>query len=240
MRLIVFDIDGTLTDTMEEDTAAFLRSFDEVFGFKNVNSEWSCYRNPTDAGIFREVFESRAGRAPSAGEARKFVDHFVELLRSGAEGRPYAAIPGAPELLVQLTQSPNYQIALATGCWSESARIKMTSAGMSYGDYPSASADDAAEREVIIELAIERATRSVDQQIAGAVYVGDGIWDAHACAKFGIPFIGIGAASQIEKLIAAGAVDVLPNLSDGERFLTVVNKVAAGLCGLPHQPVVVS
>lgn len=227
MRLIVFDIDGTLTDTVEEDAAAFLRCFDEVFGFRNISADWSCYKNASDSGIFREVFESRAGRAPSADETTKFSGHFVGLLRSGAERRAYAAMPGAPELLARLTQSSNYAVALATGCWSDSARVKMSSAGMNYDSYPSASADDAVQREVIIELAVGRATRAVDRQIAGAVYIGDGIWDARACAKFGIPFVGIGVASQMEKLIAAGAVHVLPNLSDGERFLDLVGGVAS-------------
>jgi phosphoglycolate phosphatase-like HAD superfamily hydrolase len=224
MRLIVFDIDGTLTDTMEEDTAAFLRSFDEVFGFKKINADWSCYKNATDAGIFREVFESRAGRAPSGDETRKFIRYFIDLLRFGAERRAYAAMPGAPELLARLTQRSNYKVALASGCWSDAARVKMTSAGMNYNDYPSASADDAAEREVIIKLAVERAARDADRKIVGTVYVGDGVWDARACEKIGIPFIAIAADAQKEKLIAAGAVAVLPDLCDDEQLFRVVDQ----------------
>jgi len=72
---------------------------------------------------------------------------------------------------------------------------------MRYSDYISASADDAPERETIIRLAAQRA----GEQLHRAVYVGDGVWDANACRRLGIAFIGIGAGAQAERLTAAGA-----------------------------------
>jgi len=81
MRLVLFDVDGTLTDTMAVDARCFLRAFVDACGFADVDSDWSRYRNATDAGIFHEVFESRVGRAPSAAEATKFYEHFIGLPR---------------------------------------------------------------------------------------------------------------------------------------------------------------
>jgi phosphoglycolate phosphatase-like HAD superfamily hydrolase len=222
MRLVIFDVDGTLTDTMAVDTQCFLRTFAETCGFANINSDWSCYKSATDAGIFQEIFESRMGRAPSAAETKHFRDHLVGLFRSAAQEKLFAAVPGASDLLVRLKQSDEYRVAVATGCWADSARVKMASAGMCYDDYPSASADDVPEREAIVQLAMNRA-----EPFSRAIYVGDGVWDIRACRKVGIPFLGIAAGMQKEKLIAAGAVRVLPDFSDQDRFFAIIDQILA-------------
>jgi phosphoglycolate phosphatase-like HAD superfamily hydrolase len=227
MRLVIFDVDGTLTDTMAVDTQCFLRTFAETCGFANINSDWSCYKSATDAGMFQEIFESRRGRAPSAAETEHFRDHLVALFRFAAQEKVFAAVPGAPDLLVRLKQSDGYRVALATGCWADSARVKMASAGMCYDDYPSASADDAPEREAIVQLAMDRAGRNVEEPFSRAIYVGDGVWDIRACRKVGIPFLGIAAGMQKEKLLAAGALCVLPDFSDQDRFFASIDQILA-------------
>ena len=225
MRLVIFDVDGTLTDTVAVDARCFLQTFDEVCGFRDIDPDWSRYKNATDAGIFQEIFESRRGRAPSAAETDSFRDHLVGLFRSAAQERSFDAVRGAREMLLRLDQHNDYCVALATGCWGDSARVKMASAGMCYDDYPSASADDAPERETIIKLAMERACRRAGETFPIAVYVGDGIWDARACAHVGIPFVGIGAGSQAERLSKEGAVHIFGDMTDGDKFLQILEKI---------------
>ena len=41
MHLVMFDIDGTLTETMKVDEECFVRSFEDVFGFVNIDTDWS-------------------------------------------------------------------------------------------------------------------------------------------------------------------------------------------------------
>jgi len=226
MRLVIFDVDGTLTDTVAIDERCFLRAFAEVCGFASVDSDWSRYQNATDAGIFHEVFSARTGRAPSLDETVRFREHLVELFRSAARESPFPAIPGAPEMLTLLNRSSGYRVAIATGCWRDSARVKMASAGMDYDVYPSASADDAPERAAIMQLAVERAASRYGR-FDDSVYVGDGVWDARACLALGIPFIGIGVAGQAEKLRQAGAVNVFADLMDSDGFLQVLQSIEA-------------
>ena len=44
MRLTVFDIDGTLTDTTRVDTACFVAAFDELFAIRDIDTDWASYR----------------------------------------------------------------------------------------------------------------------------------------------------------------------------------------------------
>ncbi len=226
MRVILFDVDGTLTDTMDVDTRCFLQAFVDVCGFSDVDPDWSRYRNATDAGIYQEVFESRRRRAPTPSETVEFREHLVALFRSAALEKPFAPIRGAPALLARLRDRGEYRLGLATGCWSDAARVKMASAGFCYDDYPSASADVAPDRETIVRIAARRTAGEADKEWNNAIYVGDGVWDVKTSRLLGIPFLGVGVGAQRERLIAAGALDVVADFSDIDRFLFLLHKVA--------------
>src|SRR6266487_4126889 len=76
MHLVMFDIDGTLTETMKVDEECFVRSFEDVFGFADIDPDWSHYPRTTDSGIFHDVFTARIGRSPTAQEVSQFRQHF--------------------------------------------------------------------------------------------------------------------------------------------------------------------
>ncbi len=221
----MFDIDGTLTETTKVDADCFVRSFKDVFGLTDIDTDWSNYRHTTDAAIFHEIFTARTDRSPSTREVSQFRERFIQLLADASSASPFLAIAGAHEILSRLTQSKSHGVSLATGAWSDSARLKMTSAGMCFDDYPAASADDAPERETIMQLSRQRAIERHWESFACTVYVGDGIWDARACRNAGIPFIGIGTGSRAERLLAEGAVRVFPDFREVEIFLKSLDEI---------------
>ena len=225
MHLVMFDIDGTLTETMKIDEECFARSFNDVFGFTDIDTDWSRYPRTTDSGIFYDVFTSRIGESPTAQEVSRFRQHFVQLLAAASSQSPFAPVAGADRLLSRLTQGGSHRVSLATGSWRDSARLKMASAGMCFDDHPAASADDALDRESIMRLSKQRAAERYGESFACTVYVGDGVWDARACHSVGIPFIGIGTGSRATRLSAEGAVCVFQDFSDTDLFLSSIDEI---------------
>ncbi|MCD6048812.1 MAG: hypothetical protein K0Q55_215 [Verrucomicrobia bacterium] len=222
MSLIIFDIDGTLTQSVQADDICFVRALAEVWDFHGIDTDWSKYQHVTDAGLLHELHETRKGRSPSLAELHAFRDHFLTLLSQMLAENPVAPIPGAPELLNHLPLHTPYRVALATGAWGDSARLKMASAGMRFEDHPAASSDDAHDRESIMQISRQRATERFGAR-EQVIYIGDGVWDARACRALGWPFLGIGSGARATRLQAEGAVAVLPDLSDQARFLEVLH-----------------
>src|SRR5256886_3086076 len=175
MHLVMFDIDGTLTETVKVDEECFVRSFKDVFGFSDINTDWSHYPRTTDSGIFHDVFTSRIGRSPTAQEVSRFRQHFIQSLTDASSQSPFAQVAGADRLLSRLAQGGSYRVSLATGGWRESARLKMASAGMCFDDHPAASADDALDRESIMRLSRQRAVERYGEAFSCAPYVVDGV-----------------------------------------------------------------
>ncbi len=64
MKLVVFDLDGTLTRTSRVDSECYERALLEVAGVRDPRTDWSTYEHATDTGIVDEIFRERFGRSP--------------------------------------------------------------------------------------------------------------------------------------------------------------------------------
>src|SRR5262245_5399810 len=115
MHLVIFDIDGTLTQSMAVDAECFVRALAEVCGFTDIDTDWSRYRYVTDSGVFHEIYEERTRRSPTTIETTAFRRHFINLLEETSSKAPFKAVTGAGVLLARLAQSPEHGVALATG-----------------------------------------------------------------------------------------------------------------------------
>ena len=52
--------------------------------------------------------------------------------------------------------------------------------------------------------------------------MGDGVWDVDAARTLSLPFVGVAAGARPERLRAAGAASVLPDLSSGVTVLATL------------------
>jgi phosphoglycolate phosphatase-like HAD superfamily hydrolase len=229
MNLAIFDIDGTLTESVAVDELCFVQAFRDVLGIGSINTNWLDYAFPTDSGLTLEICRQHLGRDPVGAEVRRLQARFAELLCAAVAGagQPIREIPGAAALLHSLGAHCRWRVAIATGGWSVSARFKLASAGLPVDGFPWATGDDAWDRVDILRTAIRRAREHYGQDaFERVVYVGDGVWDVRAAKALGIGFLGLATGTKAVRLLEEGASCVLPDLSDPVRLVECLEAVA--------------
>jgi beta-phosphoglucomutase-like phosphatase (HAD superfamily) len=209
MSIALFDIDGTLTASNEIDSICFADAFRDVFGIE-IDTNWDAYEHTTDRGIAAEALR-RSGRAATESALALHRTRFIELLDQRMTSLD--EIPGARAFLAELL-ARDWRIALCTGAWSGSARLKLTRAGFDF-DLPLASCDDDISREAILRSGIALAG-GTDEVI---VSFGDAPWDVRAATNLGLPFIGIGGRS--------GTAEAFEDFRDARALLTTIDRITA-------------
>jgi hypothetical protein len=115
---------------------------------------------------------------------------FISMLSEHvATNGAFPAFPGARDYLQQFIASEDHAVGIATGCWRESAVLKLNSAGFGELDVPIATSDDAIARIDIMQFALSQLPGEFDS----ITYFGDGEWDQRATAELGWNFVAVGA-----------------------------------------------
>ena len=215
MRLAVFDIDGTLTDTKAVDYECFLRAVADQLGIDRARLDLSEAPHVTDSAIAEWLSTKHRGRELADDEHVRLIDSFVGLLRAelARTAARFAPVAGAPGLFAELRVA-GWEVAVATGGWAASAHLKLTASGLAEPGLVMATASDASTRVEILRLALGRARERAARDYRRIVSVGDGVWDVRAAADLGWAFVGVGRGAAADALRGAGATHVLPDFSD--------------------------
>ncbi len=210
MQLALFDIDGTLTRTVDRYDDCFTQALCETLGVDGIDEAWDTYPDTTDSGLAQHIFQQHLRRDANAGELERTEDRYMALLATVRE--PGLEIPGAARVLERLARHDDWAIAISTGNWAAAARWKMARAGLDLDGIPFATADDSCHRVEIIRQAITRACESAGvERFRRTVYLGDAVWDLRAARAAQLPFIAVGDLQ--------GASHALPDYLDPGRFL---------------------
>mgnify|MGYP000666067727 CR=1 FL=1 len=197
MNHIIFDIDGTLTQSTGFDSTCFksavLQHAD--VSFKN---DWSEYRNVTDTGILNEIIATHDLAQIEAELTSKIKSTFINKIESHLNDSPVDEIPGAKDFIDYLMSLEEVRVAIATGGWKETAELKLRSAGFTYQDIPLYSSNDSHSRVEIMKLADQKIGTPVANRVS---YFGDASWDKEACSVLGWNFILVGNRTNQYKRI---------------------------------------
>lgn len=214
MDLLVFDIDGTLTNTNEVDTDCFVQAIQTVLGVPEIETDWAQYQQVTDSGLAEEIAQRHLGRSITPVEATQFEAEIERLLWEQPANR-FKPLPGAREFLEDAAKKADVSLALATGAWRSSALCKLKRAGFDITAIPLASASDHVLRTEIMERARAQVLqRTGENEATRCFYFGDGSWDLRASAHLGWEFIAIG--EKHAALAASGASLARPDYSQPE------------------------
>lgn len=219
MRIILFDIDGTLLLTGGAGLRALGRVFRDRYGVEDAYKGVE-FHGCTDAGILRAIIRRHLRRDPENGELGEVGDLYVAALRRVlAEGVPaFRVLPGAREALEALHGRSDVTLGLATGNLEPAAWAKLRHAELDGFFRVGGFGTDSEDRQELTRRGAERARREAGgDDRTPVLVVGDTLHDVR-CAK------GIGAAclavatgnASLEALRAAGADWTVPALDAPE------------------------
>ncbi len=222
MKLLLFDIDGTLLMSGGAGRTALNRALYQLFGhqdgFANVPM-----MGRTDPLILKDVFFTLGLQADAARIAH-FQEIYYRFLDEELKNNsvPKSLCPGIPDLLKAIDEDPDLTPGILTGNWEKGAFLKLKAFNIHNHFHLGAYADDAAERVKLVPFAMKRFRIKYGYSInPGDVYViGDTPLDIIAAKPHGVRTVGVATGHHTLDEIAEENPDLLlENLEDYPVFL---------------------
>jgi HAD superfamily hydrolase (TIGR01549 family) len=212
----LFDLDGTLVDSVYQHVLAWQEALDEM-GIEV--SVWRIHRRiGMSGGLFANALLRETGREVTVEDAARLRQlHGAVYARLLGHVRP---LPEARELLTYLSEL-NVPWAIATSGYEETARPVIDLLGVG-GDVPVVTRDQVGHAKPDPDLFLAAAER-LGVNIEDSVVVGDSVWDLLAARRARALGVGLlsGGYGQ-DELERAGAYRVYQDPADLLRHLDEV------------------
>jgi phosphoglycolate phosphatase len=182
VKLVLFDIDGTLIHTNSAGVKAFAKAFVMQFGLDGAES--LSFAGRTDTGLVREFFRKH-NLEPTKEHFREFFDCYTHWLNHMLIECKGDILPGVWRMIYELHKVPNPPlIGLLTGNIRLGAEIKLRHYNLWDFFRTGAFADDHEDRNQIAAIAMERGAQILNQKLRGeeVLVIGDTPLDI-ACGK---------------------------------------------------------
>jgi phosphoglycolate phosphatase-like HAD superfamily hydrolase len=197
VRLVLFDIDGTLIRTDGAGVKAFARvfatEFNAVDGFERLK-----FAGRTDSGILREFFTFH-GIETSRENLTRFYERYVFWLDNILSHSNGHVCPGVPEFIADLRGLPKPPaLGLLTGNIRLGAEIKLRHFNLWNVFETGAFADDHEERNCIAEIARQRGSRLLNEELRGeqVLVIGDTPLDIRCARAIGAKVLAVATGTH--------------------------------------------
>jgi phosphoglycolate phosphatase len=214
-RFILFDIDGTLTDSAGAGRRALNLAMGEVTGledsFRGVG-----FAGKTDLQIIREGLEEHGLETRDSMISTLAARYLVHLRREVAKGGGHVKV-GVRELLQTLQKTDTHVLGLLTGNLEEGARIKLEAFELNRFFPVGAYGSDAEDRNLLLPIALRRLREQLGLPLrpCDCVVIGDTPKDVDCARIHGAPSIAVATGPiPLEILRETGADLILADLSD--------------------------
>lgn len=225
-RFILFDIDGTLTDSAGAGRRALNQAMSEATGiedgFRGVD-----FAGKTDLLIIREGLE-KLGLDARGSMISLVAGRYVANLRSEvAKGGGHVKV-GVRGLIEGLQNRDGCVLGLLTGNLEEGARIKLEPFGLNQVFSVGAYGDDAEDRNLLLPIALQRLReqRGLSLNPNDCLVIGDTPKDVECARVHGAPSIAVATGPySLEVLQETEADLVVPDLSGTARLLAWIQRL---------------
>ncbi|MDH4128605.1 MAG: HAD hydrolase-like protein [Spirochaetota bacterium] len=192
MKLILFDIDGTLISSNGNGRLCLTKAVESVFG-SEVN-ESIPMAGKTDKQIVHDMLCHLYSKEEIEKKLTEvFKRHIYYLKKYFTIERGVKACNGVNELLNALQQTNNHLLGLLTGNISMGAQVKLVSVSLDKYFTFGAFGEDGFYRNELPQIALERAKKIVNHNFCGKdiVIIGDTVNDIACGRHLGVKSIAV-------------------------------------------------
>lgn len=225
MRLVLFDIDGTLLKAGGIVREAMGDALAQVFGTRGGIKDAS-FIGATDLGVVHDLME-REGFSPDEINRRfpKLIENYGKALRKKlSTWDKYEVLKGVPRILEKLKEK-DVILGLVTGNCRVGALIKLERGNLDSHFTLGAYGDETPDRTEIIASAHRRAQKQAGVEIPkeNVILVGDSPNDVRAAREYGIRVLAVYSGwTPREELAKLEPTWLYPDLSDTEEILRLL------------------
>jgi len=202
VRLVLFDIDGTLVHTGSAGVKAFAKVFATEFGARD-HFERLRFAGRTDVSLVREFF-SYHEIAPTEENFKRFFERYVFWLDQILRESKTEICPGILQFLRGLKSLPEATLlGLLTGNIRLGAEIKLRHFDLWNSFATGAFADDHEERDQIARIARERGSRILTRTLhdTEVLVIGDTPLDVRCARAIGAKVLAVATGgAKLEEL----------------------------------------
>ena len=224
MKLLLFDVDGTLIHSGGAGRISMHKAFQEIYGIEDGFKNISMY-GMTDPLIFKEALANHKIEWRKEDEER-FKVLYIQYLQTGIHvDLPKKRImPGAVELLDKISQSENLIRGLLTGNWKEGAEIKLGFFNLYHYFELGAYANDSEIREDLVPIAVNRCEelRGITLRPEDVYVIGDTPLDIQCAKPFGARTLVVATGIHTkEELLKEKPHHFFPDLKDTTEIMKI-------------------
>lgn len=215
MKLVLFDIDGTLMGTGGAGTKSMNLAFEELFSIRHAFKEIPM-AGKTDPQIMKEGLR-KYGLDAEDGNVGLLSASYVRHLRREIETPKKHLKPRVKESLELLSRRDDIFLGLLTGNIKAGARIKLGSFGMNTYFSFGAFGDDDEDRNKLLPIAVERfhCFKKREVEYRDCIVIGDTPRDVECAKIYGAYAVAVATGPYVyDALVASGADVVLRDMSE--------------------------
>jgi phosphoglycolate phosphatase-like HAD superfamily hydrolase len=231
VRLVLFDIDGTLLHANGLGSAATRLAMTEVFGTVGRLDEFS-FGGKTDWQMLQETLRDLI---PAAEIERRLPEYDMVLgehIRALTDDFGVKPCPGAPEVLSRALDAPDVLVGILTANMPRTAHLKLHAAHYNPHDFDfGVYGSEAPTRTGLAPIALQRAREHLHRDLPpeNALFIGDTPEDIACARSIGGQVIAVATGRYSADALAAHQPTVtVENLADTDSLWSIISGNGAG------------